>query len=87
MLNKLKYLPKLIMQKLPKLFKPKFKYDLIRVGNKHDGGYLISSDTLSKSKCSLSFGVGLDLGFEIEFHHKISKPVYSYDKKSLQILF
>ena len=36
-------LKKDFFQKLPKLFKPKFKYDLIRVGNKHDGGYLISS--------------------------------------------
>jgi len=75
------------MQKLPKLFKPKFKYDLIRVGNKNDGGYLISFDTLSKSKCLLSFGVGLDLGFEIEFHHKINKPVYSYDKNHFKFYF
>ena len=68
------------MQKLPKLLKPKYKYDLIRVGNKNDGGYLIGSNTLLNSKCLISFGIGLDLGFEIEFYHKTNKPIYSYDK-------
>lgn len=68
------------MQKLPKLLKPKYKYDLIRVGNKNDGGYLISLNTLLNSKCLVSFGIGLDLGFEIEFYNKTNKPIYSYDK-------
>ena len=75
------------MQKLPKLLKPKYKYDLIRVGNKNDGGYLIGLNTLSNSKCLISFGIGLDLGFEIEFYRKTNKPIYSYDKNYFKFYF
>ena len=75
------------MQKLPKLLKPKYKYDLIRVGNKNDGGYLISLNTLSNSKCLISFGIGLDLGFEIEFYRRTNKPIYSYDKNYFKFYF
>ena len=33
-------------QKLPKEFKPKNLFELIRLGNKFDGGYLIGKKTV-----------------------------------------
>ncbi len=75
------------MKKLPLALKPEYTYDLIRLGNKNDGGYLIGSNTLSQVKCLLSFGIGLDLGFEIDFHNRTNKPIYSYDKNDFKFYF
>ena len=42
---------------LPKIFKPKYEYDLIRLGKDNDGGYLVEKESIfkSKSKKGLNF--------------------------------
>ena len=53
--------------KLPIFFKPTRYSDLLRVGNKHDGGYVISKKSVMDSDCLLSFGLNNDYSFEEDF--------------------
>lgn len=52
---------------LNKILKPKSEYDLIRIGNKFDGGYLSTKKNLEKTDLLISFGIFLDWKFEKEF--------------------
>ena len=64
---------------LPKIFKPKNEYDLIRLGKNNDGGYLIEKDSLTIAKSLISFGLSYDWSFEKHFY-KIKKcPIHCYD--------
>ena len=79
---------------LPKDFKPKFKTQLIRLGNLYDGGYVISEKALSETDTLLGFGLNDDWSFEESFrkynkntqiigwflfsHNFISKSVISF---------
>jgi hypothetical protein len=49
---------------LNKIFYPKRVNDLIRIGNKLDGGYVFSKTALSKCKYCLTFGLGDNFTFE-----------------------
>lgn len=42
----------------------------VRVGNKHDGGYVALEEICEKTKAIYSFGVGDDVGFELDFTKK-----------------
>ena len=53
---------------LPKSLKPKFKFDLIRVGRNNDGGYLLGLNTLKNTKILISLGIKDDWSFERHFH-------------------
>ncbi len=53
---------------LPKSLKPKFKFDLIRVGRNNDGGYLLGLNTLKNTKILISLGINDDWSFERHFH-------------------
>ena len=53
--------------KLPINLKPKFEYNLIRIGSKHDGGYLIEKNSLLESKFLFSFGISTNWDFEKDF--------------------
>jgi hypothetical protein len=64
---------------LPKEFKPKFSYDLIRLGKNDDGGYLIEKSSLVKSNGLVSFGLGLDWSFEQDFFKYNNCPIEVYD--------
>ena len=55
---------------IPYSLKPKYEYDLIRLGSKNDGGYLIEKNSLYKTEYLLSFGVSTDWNFEKEFIKK-----------------
>jgi len=48
-------------------FKPKFLDDLIRVGARFDGGYVINERSIRSSQYLLSFGVFDDWSFEADF--------------------
>lgn len=65
---------------LPKILKPKKNYHLIRCGRNFDGGYLLTKNSILKTKTLISFGILDDISFERDFL-KI-KPVknYCYDK-------
>jgi hypothetical protein len=52
---------------LPNLLKPKHTFDLIRLGQNNDGGYLIERKCVQKSKNLVSFGLGNDWSFEKDF--------------------
>lgn len=53
--------------KLPINLKPKFQYNLIRIGSRHDGGYLIEKKSLLESKFLFSFGISTNWDFEKDF--------------------
>jgi hypothetical protein len=64
---------------LPKQFKPKHKYNLIRIGRNNDGGYLVEKDSILKSNSLVSFGIGFDWTFEKDFFNYRKIPIHCYD--------
>tara|TARA_B100000927_G_C16407959_1_gene446126 strand:+ start:107 stop:856 length:750 start_codon:yes stop_codon:yes gene_type:complete len=65
--------------KLPNIFKPKFNYDLIRIGSKHDGGYLIEKSSMQKAQFLFSFGVSTNWEFEKEFINETNINFVAFD--------
>jgi hypothetical protein len=53
--------------------------DLIRLGNKFDGGYVISKRQIQKTDILLSFGVNDDWSFEIDFERIKHVKIFAYD--------
>ena len=65
---------------LPKEFKPKASYDLIRLGKNNDGGYLVESKSIEKTTALISMGIGKNWRFEEDFiaHQDIVVNAYDY---------
>ena len=61
--------------------------NLVRLGGKHDGGYVVDKAAAVSSACLVSFGISYDLQFEYEFASlsKFEKRVYMYDKSTVPI--
>tara|TARA_B100001057_G_scaffold321740_1_gene321938 strand:- start:817 stop:1611 length:795 start_codon:yes stop_codon:yes gene_type:complete len=60
--------------------KPYDENDLIRLGKKGDGGYVISKKSLEKDNCLLTFGMSSDWTFEEDFvKHDSENFVHIYD--------
>jgi len=49
---------------LPNEFKPENEYDLIRLGQDNDGGYLVEKKSINNSKSLITLGLGYDCTFE-----------------------
>ena len=64
---------------LPKVFKPKFNYDLLRIGSDHDGGYLIEKSSMHHSDFLFSFGISTNWDFEKEFLRHNSIKLMAFD--------
>ena len=64
---------------LPKIFQPFACDDLIRLGKDNDGGYLVNKEDVLSSKKLLSFGIGQDTSFEVEFLDKNNINVLTFD--------
>mgnify|MGYP006117564073 CR=1 FL=1 len=64
---------------LPKLFKPENTYDLIRLGQNNDGGYLLQKNSLMDAKSLISFGLSYDWTFEKDFFKVKNCPIHCYD--------
>jgi hypothetical protein len=64
---------------LPKEFKPKYLYDLLRIGKNNDGGYLVESNSIQNAKSLISFGIGKDWSFEIHLKRIKNIPIFAYD--------
>ena len=64
---------------LPKEFKPIYQYDLIRLGQDNDGGYLVEKNSLLNSKGLISFGLNLDWSFEKDFNVLNKNSIHCYD--------
>lgn len=58
--------------------------DLIRIGGKNDGGYVVSKSVILDSTCLLSLGISYDVNFEYDFsnYSDLKKPIYMYDKST-----
>ena len=65
---------------LPLKLKPRFETELIRLGKKNDGGYLISKKSLDTSNKLYSFGLDDDYSFERDFFKKTNVEVICYDQ-------
>jgi hypothetical protein len=52
---------------LPKIFKPYFCSNLIRLGKNNDGGYLVNKFDVDKTENLFTFGIGEDISFEDDF--------------------
>ncbi len=64
---------------LPIEFKPQNEYELIRLGQDNDGGYLVDKKSIEDSKSLITLGLGFDWTFEKNYHELQSSPVYCYD--------
>ena len=64
---------------IPLSLKPKYEYDLIRIGSRNDGGYLIEKNSLFESEFLLSFGISTDWSFEKEFIDKNNVNLKCFD--------
>ena len=67
------------MYKLPKSFCPKFKTQLIRLGQSNDGGYNIPQKMLEEAKILFSFGLDEDWSFEKDFKEKTDAKILCFD--------
>ena len=54
--------------------------DLVRLGGKMDGGYLVSQRAINHAQGLLSFGLGDDFTFDQDWHRlKPADPIHMYD--------
>ena len=65
---------------LPKEFKPKASYQLIRLGKNNDGGYLVESKSIEQTAALISMGIGKNWRFEEDFiaHKDIVANAYDH---------
>ncbi len=67
---------------LNKILKPKFQYQLVRLGKKNDGGYLVGEETVKKAEALISFGIKNDWSFEKDFRKINNKSkIKCYDNQ------
>ena len=64
---------------LNKGFKPKYLYNLLRVGKNNDGGYLVESNSIQIAQSLISFGIGKEFSFEFYFKKIRNIPIFAYD--------
>jgi hypothetical protein len=72
---------------LPNFFSFRSANDLIRIGRKNDGGYLVSQSDINMSDVLLSLGIGEDISFEKGFLAKKSIECFAYDASVNQKYF
>jgi len=61
--------------------------DLIRIGNKYDGGYVLSECQIKETDTVLSFGIRDDWSFEKCFSLRKDVAIYSYDYSTVNLPF
>lgn len=64
---------------LPLCLNFKSARNLIRVGRKNDGGYLVDADDIKRSKALVSFGINDDWSFEQDFVSMNDSPLWAFD--------
>lgn len=64
---------------LPRNFKPAKQYDLIRLGNPNDGGYLVCRASVAEARALLSFGINDDWSFDKSFYTLNPVPIEAFD--------
>ena len=78
---------KYIQAVLPSFLKFDPAKDLIRLGKKFDGGYLVSKADIEKSEVLVSLGINDDWSFEKDFIKLKSVPVIAYDASVSKKIF
>ena len=53
---------------LPLKFKPKYEYEVARLGGDNDGGYLVGKKSIEKSMSLLTLGLGYEWRFEKDYY-------------------
>ena len=66
---------------LPIILKPKKNYELIRLGSRYDGGYLVDENSIYESEFLLSGGIFYDFKFENDYIDLTNNDIYCYDHK------
>lgn len=64
---------------LPITLKPKQNYELIRLGSRYDGGYLVDKNSIYESEFLLSGGIFYDFKFENDYIDLTNNDIYCYD--------
>jgi len=65
-----------------KILKPKYNYDLIRLGKDFDGGYLVGENSVKEANYLISFGINEDWSFEKDFKSRNKDvKIYCYDDR------
>ena len=64
---------------LPITLKPKQNYELIRLGSRYDGGYLVDKNSILESEFLLSGGIFYDFKFENDYIDLTNNDIYCYD--------
>ena len=68
--------------------KPQFLGDVIRVGARGDGGYVVNQRAVLRSQCLMSFGVNDDWSFELDFvNRKPDVKVFCFDHSVSKSIF
>ena len=64
---------------IPNYLKPKKEYNLIRLGQDNDGGYLVEKQSILDSNALVTLGLGYDWSFEKDYSNYAKKFIYCYD--------
>ena len=67
------------MANLPNFLDFKSAKDLVRIGKKNDGGYLVSNADILKSDLLIGLGINNDWSFEEDFHKTQKLDILAYD--------
>lgn len=51
----------------------------VRLGNYHDGGYVVALQSIAKSSALVSYGIGNDISFENDYAYATGKNAYCFD--------
>ena len=70
---------------LPKALRPYYSNNLIRLGSKYDGGYVVSNKNIHLSKFLISMGIDYNFDFELDFFKYTQKSVIMFDFTSTKI--
>ena len=63
----------------PSNFKPQGEFNLLRIGGDNDGGYLVESASIEKTKALISMGIGKNWQFEEDFISNKAIEIHAYD--------
>ena len=67
----------MLVDKKFNLLKPIKKSNLLRLGRNSDGGYVVNLDAIKKCNILISFGMGSDWSFELDYIKKNNNSSYS----------
>ncbi|HTA29857.1 MAG TPA: FkbM family methyltransferase [Candidatus Cybelea sp.] len=69
-----------LMSGMLECLRPLVVEDLVRIGNRYDGGYIITERVIPSTEYLISFGVNEDWTFEEEFHRRNPAcNIHAYD--------